>query len=137
VEHEDVQPVAPVPRGTETILLVEDEEAVRDLARRLLTLQGYTVLSAPESQEALEMAASHEGTIDLLVTDVVMPGLGGRDVARGVQALYPQVKVLYISGYTDEAVAFQIELEAGSAFLQKPFTPSGLGHKVREVLDAD
>jgi CheY-like chemotaxis protein len=83
------------------------------------------------------MAASHEGTIDLLVTDVVMPGLGGREVARGVRDLYPQIRVLYISGYTDEVVAFQIELEAGSAFLQKPFTPSVLGHKVREVLDAD
>ena len=137
VDHEDVQPVAPIPQGTETVLLVEDEEAVRDLAGRLLTLQGYTVLSAPESREALEMAASHEGTIDLLVTDVVMPGLGGRDVARGVRDLYPQIRVLYISGYTDEVVAFQIELEAGSAFLQKPFTPSVLGHKVREVLDAD
>lgn len=134
--QEDVRPIAPVPRGTETILLVEDEASVRDLGVRLLTLQGYTVLSAPGSQEALEIAASFEETIDLLVTDVVMPGLGGRDVARGVRELYPQIKILYISGYTDEAVAFQIELEAGSAFLQKPFTPSMLGHRVREVLDA-
>jgi CheY-like chemotaxis protein len=131
-----VQPVAPPPRGTETILLVEDEESVRDLAGRLLALQGYNVLSAPGPERALEMAATFDGDIDLLLTDVVMPGLGGRDVARGVQGHHPQIKVLYISGYTDEAAASQIELEAHSGFLPKPFTPSTLGHKVREVLDA-
>ncbi|MGH7417323.1 MAG: ATP-binding protein, partial [Candidatus Rokuibacteriota bacterium] len=122
-------------RGTETVLLVEDAAAVRAVARQALARQGYTVLEAPNGTEALQIAASHPGPIHLLLTDVVMPGLSGRQLSDQLALLRPDAKVLYTSGYTDDAVVRHGVLESGIAYLQKPFTADGLARKVREVLD--
>jgi len=124
------------PRGTETVLLVEDDEAVRALARKMLAAHGYTVLAAPSGANALELAASHAGPIHLLVTDVVLPGISGRELAARFESVRPGLKVLYTSGYTDEAVVHHGVLDAGIAFLQKPFTSGALARKVRETLDS-
>ncbi len=123
------------PRGTETVLLVEDDEAVRALARKMLAAHGYTVLAAPSGVDALELAASHAGPIHLLVTDVVLPGISGRELAARFESVRPGLKVLYTSGYTDEAVVHHGVLDAGIAFLQKPFSSGSLARKVRETLD--
>jgi CheY-like chemotaxis protein len=124
------------PRGTETVLLVEDAAAVRAVSRQVLERLGYAVLEAPDGKAALHLATKHRGPIHLLLTDVVMPELGGRQLAEQLTALRPELKVLYVSGYTDDAVVRHGVLEAGIAYLQKPFTPEILGRRVREVLDA-
>jgi PAS domain S-box-containing protein len=124
------------PRGSETILLAEDEQVVRDLVREILEGAGYTVLSAPDGREALRVSKAHGGDVDLMVTDVVMPGLSGRELAERLWLSRPEMKVLYISGYTDIAVFDPGVLDPGSAFLQKPFSSAELTQKVREVLDA-
>jgi PAS domain S-box-containing protein len=124
-----------LPRGAETVLVVEDEEGVRDFARRVLERCGYRVLEAASGAEALGIAAGHPGTIDLLATDVVMPGANGRVLAEQLSGVRPDLKVLYISGYADEEVLRRGVAEAGAAFLPKPFTPAALASKVREVLD--
>ncbi len=121
-------------RGTETVLLVEDAAAVRAVTHQALARQGYTVLDAPNGAEALRIAASHPGPIHLLLTDVVMPGLSGRQLSDQLARLRPDTKVLYTSGYTDDAVVRHGVLESGIAYLQKPFTVDGLARKVREVL---
>ncbi len=121
------------PRGSETILLVEDEEALAKLARRALEKQGYRVFDARSGSAALEIILAQPG-IDLLVTDVVMPGMSGGELARELQLTHPQMKVLFMSGYTDDAIVRHGILAPGVAFLQKPFTPASLAHKVREVL---
>lgn len=130
-----VQGLASIPRGTETILLVEDEGIVRGLARHVLEGFGYTVLAAGNSDEALSLCAKYQGPIHLLLTDVVMPGLGGRQLAEQVIALYPQIKVLYMSGYTDDTVVRHGILHKQVNFLQKPFSPASLAQKVRQVLN--
>ena len=136
---EDAEPigatVAPT-RRTETVLLVEDEEAVRHFAREVLQLQGYTVLEARHPGEALRFGAEHRGPIHLLITDVVMPQMGGREVANRLAPRRPEMRVLYMSGYTDEAIVHHRVLDAGTAFLQKPFSVTGLAQKVHEVLSA-
>jgi two-component system, cell cycle sensor histidine kinase and response regulator CckA len=121
--------------GTETILLAEDDAILRPLAQELLQKLGYTVLAAEDAPSALVAASQHEGPIDLLVADVVMPGPSGRDLARQLAETRPATKVLYISGYTDDAIVHHGMLEPGLNFLQKPFTPAVLARKVREVLD--
>lgn len=128
-------PATATPGGTETILLVEDEEAVRALARLMLQISGYHVLVAASGFEALQVAAAHRGQIDLLVTDVVMPGMSGRQVAEALRRSNPSLQVLFMSGYTDDAVVRHGVLEAETAFLQKPFTMHDLTCKIREVLD--
>jgi CheY-like chemotaxis protein len=122
--------------GTETVLLVEDEEAVRALACQVLEMSGYTVLEASHGGEALLLSEQWQDAIDLLVTDVIMPGgLNGRELAERLKALRPELKVLYVSGYTDETIVHHGVLEPGLFYLQKPFTPNTLASKVREVLD--
>jgi PAS domain S-box-containing protein len=121
-------------RATETVLLVEDDEPLRTLAREVLAIQGYTVLDATTPGEALRLAEAHPETIHLLLTDVVMPQMNGRQVADHLLAARPGLKVLFMSGYTDAAIVQHGVLEPGTQFLQKPFTPDGLSRKVREAL---
>jgi CheY-like chemotaxis protein len=124
-----------LPAGSETVLLVEDDDSVRALSRSVLEMSGYTVLEASGGREALSVCEQHSGPIQIVVTDVVMPEMGGRILAQQVSALRPGIKVLYVSGYTDDTVIRHGVLEAGAAFLQKPFTPVALANKVRDVLD--
>ena len=123
-------------RGTETVLVVEDEPAVLSLSRRALEAQGYVVLAASDAASALRVVERHGGMIHLLLTDVVMPGLSGRELADQLAGQRPGIRVLYMSGYPGDAVVQHGTLPSGSAFLQKPFSPDGLARKVRDVLDA-
>jgi PAS domain S-box-containing protein len=122
------------PRGSETILLVEDNAEVRSLVKTILQTQGYTVLEAAQGEEALRFSGQHEGLIHLMVTDMVMPEMNGRELAERLKPLRPNMKILFVSGYTDKAMLHHGELDPGMAFLQKPFTPQTLARKVREVL---
>jgi signal transduction histidine kinase/CheY-like chemotaxis protein len=126
-----------VPRGTETILVAEDDEAILGLTRCVLEASGYQVLLARDGEEALRVAGAHRGPVHLLVTDVIMPRLGGRQLAERLQLLHPAMKVLYLSGYPDEAILRHGVLQSGMAFLEKPFAPAVLAIKVRQVLDAN
>jgi CheY-like chemotaxis protein len=127
--------VGAMPRGAETVLLVEDEDGVRALARFVLEACGYAVLEARDGAEALRLSGQHEGRLDLVVTDVVMPRMGGPEVAESVAASHPGVKVLFLSGYPDDAVVRRGLLQAEVHFLHKPYSPAALAQKVREVLD--
>jgi len=129
------QKSGPAP-GSETVLVVEDEAAVLTLSRRALEAQGYVVLAASDPAAALRVVERHGGMIHLLLTDVVMPGLSGRELADRLTAQRPGIRVLYMSGYPGDAVVQHGTLPSGSAFLQKPFSPDGLARKVRDVLDA-
>ena len=124
------------PRGQETILLVEDEEGVRSLTRRVLVGCGYMVLEAADGKEAIRIAKDHMGAIHLLITDVVMPDIGGRIVAEEVALLHPEIRKLFLSGYTDDAIIRHGVLRDGVNFLQKPFSPFVLASRVREALDS-
>ena len=128
----------PAPRaaagGTETILLVEDEESVRQLVRDTLQSKGYRVVEAENGAAGLAAAENHEGKIDLVITDVVMPGMGGRELVANLTKSRPETKVLYLSGYTEDAILSEGSIEKGTAFLQKPFTLQNLSRKVRELL---
>jgi len=128
-------PVAGEP-GTETILLVEDEANLRYLARQFLEKQGYRVIEAADGAVAMQIAVAHEGVIHLLLTDVIMPGMNGRELAQRICEIRPNVKVLYMSGYTENVIGRNGTLDAGVRLLQKPFTLRDLNGKVREVLDA-
>ena len=126
----------PLPRGTETLLVVEDEPSVRNLARQVLETQGYTVLSASNGQDALQLAREHKGSpIRLVVTDIIMPLMGGKVMAEWLKMTYPDLKVLFTSGYADEAITHDGVLETGVEFLPKPYTPGTLVRKAREMLD--
>jgi two-component system, cell cycle sensor histidine kinase and response regulator CckA len=120
--------------GSETILLVEDEESVRQLVRDTLLAKGYKVVEACNGEAGLAAAAVQPGAIDLVITDVVMPGMGGRDMVRQLTKNRPETRVLYLSGYTEDAIVSEGSIESGTAFLQKPFTLQNLSRKVREVL---
>jgi CheY-like chemotaxis protein len=131
-------PAGPLPRGTETVLVVEDEPSVRHLACGVLATQGYQVLSASNGQDALHVAREHKGSrIRLVVTDVIMPLMGGKVMAEWLTTTYPNLQVLFTSGYTDDAIAQHGVLEPGVAFLPKPYTPAALTRRVREMLDAE
>jgi CheY-like chemotaxis protein len=123
------------PLGSETILIVEDDKEVRNLAVRILKRQGYTVLDGSYGAEAFNACRQHKGPIHLLVTDVVMPGMDGRALSESLSKLHPEMKVLYMSGYTDDAIIRHGVMEKGMNYIQKPFTVNGLTNKVREVLD--
>lgn len=125
---------ATFPRGSEVVLLVEDEKGVRELTREYLETSGYTVLEAIDGHSALDAARMHNGPIHVLITDVVMPGLSGRDLGEEIAKLRPSIKVLYMSGYTDQSAFRNGILDKGSELLQKPFGMSTLASKVREVL---
>ena len=121
-------------RGSETVLLVEDEDSVRELVRETLAIRGYRVLEADNGEAGLRVAEQHGDEIDILITDVVMPGMGGRELAKRLMAMRPKIGVLYLSGYTEDAIVNHGALDSGTAFLQKPFTLQKLAQKVREVL---
>ena len=126
----------PLRRGTETLLLVEDEPSVRHLACSVLEAQGYTVLRANNGQDGLDVVLEHKGSpISLVVTDVVMPQMSGKMMAEWLKATYPELRVLFTSGYTDDTATLQGVLEPGVAFLPKPYSPATLTHEVRELLD--
>jgi CheY-like chemotaxis protein len=121
--------------GSETILLVEDEESVRSLVRDFLLSNGHTVLEAGDGPDAIRIAETHQGPIDLLISDVIMPQTSGRELSVEIKKRLPNLKVLFISGYTDDSVVRHGIIEGEVAFLQKPFTMKALASKVREVLD--
>jgi signal transduction histidine kinase len=126
----------PLPRGTETLLIVEDDPTVRHLARRVLIAQGYNVLTASNGSAALETARDHNGPpISLVLSDVIMPVMGGKVMAEWLKTTYPDLKILFTSGYTDDAISHHEVLQAGVAFLPKPYTPATLAHKIRAMLD--
>jgi CheY-like chemotaxis protein len=123
-------------RGTETIMVVEDDERVRDLVRLMLESKGYEVLTAAGADEATQLCAERPGEVDLLLTDVIMPGVNGRVLAERLAAGSPAMRILFMSGYSDEAVYRHGEISPNAAFIEKPFTDRLLARKVREVLDA-
>src|SRR5205823_1952856 len=127
--------VAAAAKGSETILLVEDEEALRKLAGEILRSCGYTVLEAGNGEDALGVSRASACTIPLLVTDMIMPGMNGRVLAESLRGSWPKMKVLYISGFTENILDLDQSFGPGTAFLQKPFTPAVLAQKVRELLD--
>jgi CheY-like chemotaxis protein len=122
------------PRGHETILLVEDEEMVRELSKEILESYGYVVISAPDGKEGLRICREFAGQIDLVITDVVMPRMSGRELAENIAVLRPHARVLYMSGFTDDAVV-RHGVDDGMCFIQKPFSPEMLAFKAREVLE--
>jgi CheY-like chemotaxis protein len=133
LQLEAAAPPLPVAGGTETVLLAEDEDAVRRLTKRILGQAGYTVLEAPTGAEALRIAEQHGGAIQLVLTDLVMPGMSGRDLARSLLALRPGLRVVFMSGYFQESIGG----EHARHFVPKPFTQEDLLRRVREALDED
>jgi PAS domain S-box-containing protein len=138
--HEEAEPAhvasaRPSFRGAETVLLAEDEDGVRTVMTEMLRKQGYSVVSAPGGEEALEIGRNLQTKFDLLISDVIMPGMNGPDLAGKLRALRPGLRVLYVSGYTDSAISRDDELGPGTTFLHKPFTTEQLAEKVRELLD--
>src|SRR3989338_7566675 len=119
---------------SETILLVDDEAPVRQLVRRILQMDGYTVLEASGGMDAIRICQRHKGPIHLLLTDGLMPGMSGQDLAEQVTALRPHTRVLYMSGYIDSALITLLQIKIEMAFIQKPFTPDTLARKVHAVL---
>jgi len=137
VTDEKLAPETTALRGSETILLVEDEDVVRGLTRKILMQAGYNVLDAKGGEEALRVCRVYAGPIDLLLTDVVMPEISGKEVADRLAELRPAIRVLFMSGYTDEAIVQHRVLDANVEFIQKPFTWIGLTRKVRDVLNGN
>jgi CheY-like chemotaxis protein len=136
-EHHNTDASKVLPGGTETILLVEDEPAVLELAATVLVQLGYTVLRAGNGAEALRLVREHNGhEVDLVLTDVVMPQMGGKDLADTLRTERPAMKVLFASGYTEDAIVHHGVIDPGVDFIEKPYTPGALARKVREVLDA-
>jgi CheY-like chemotaxis protein len=122
-------------RGRETVLVVEDEQVILDMCRIMLEKLGYRVLTTCSPREALRLAAEHAGSLHLLLTDVILPEMNGRELSQRLRASYPELKHLYMSGYTADVIAHQGMLEEGVRFIQKPFTMRSLAARVREVLD--
>jgi DNA-binding NtrC family response regulator len=133
LEHDD----ATTPHGNETVLVAEDDPQLRALVCRCLLAGGYSVLEACDGAEALEVAAAHIGPLELLVSDVVMPNVSGKELAERLLLVRPGLLVLFMSGYSDAAIARHGELTPGATFLQKPVAPDALLRTVREILDAE
>jgi CheY-like chemotaxis protein len=129
-------PTAISGRGTETILIVEGDAALRRMSGRLLRLSGYTVLAAGDGAEALALLKGHVGPVSLVLTDMIMPGMSGRELATALQGLRPQMKVIFTSGYTDDVLQQSGQFDAGAHFIGRPHTAMQLSNKVREVLDS-
>lgn len=127
--------IGELPRGRETVLLVEDDDTLRNLTGEILQDLGYTVLPARDGLAALEVCEKHDGPVHLLLTDMVMPRMNGRELAECLRSTRPETAVLFLSGYTDDAVVREGMREAALAFLQKPFTAEALARKVRELLE--
>jgi two-component system cell cycle sensor histidine kinase/response regulator CckA len=125
-----------IARGTETVLVVEDQDPVRAAVQRTLTSNGYTVLEASRPSDAISLLGARRGPLDLVLTDLVLPEMNGADLVEKLRSTRPEIAVLYMSGYAGGALVHQGVVEPGSRFLQKPFTPDALVHKVRAVLDA-
>jgi len=123
--------------GSETVLIVEDNDSLRNFAQKILHIYGYRTLNAENGEDALRVCKEHNGPIHLLLTDVVMPRMGGKEAAERLQPLYPRMKIIYMSGYTDNAIVHHGVLEPGLNFLEKPFTPKGLARKVRKALESE
>jgi two-component system cell cycle sensor histidine kinase/response regulator CckA len=134
--HTGEQSVVPARGGDETILLCEDEESVRSVTRRFLTRQGYRVLEARNGEDALRIADEHEGPISLLVTDAVMPHMGGGELAEALTKRRPATKVLFVSGYTEDRLVHHAAARESTSFLEKPFTGEELASRVRQLLDS-
>ena len=132
-ESED-KPVSNL-RGSETVLLVEDNEQVRNLAQLILKKQGYNVIVSQNSEEALSLLEAHEGLVDILLTDIVLPGMNGRELYEIAVQSKPQLKVLFMSGHSDDVIAHRGVLDEGIQFIQKPFSVQKLAAKMREVMD--
>lgn len=133
VPEQAPEPVV-VARGTETILLVEDQPQLRQLTSHILRGYGYRVLAAANGEEALHICEQKENLVDLVLTDIVMPGVTGIELVKRLRTFGPHMKILYMSGYTDDVVLRQGALEPGAAYLEKPFTPEGLATKIRQIL---
>ena len=122
--------------GSETILLVEDDESLRKLVQIVLEQNGYKILEAINGEDALRVAEAYDGPIDMIITDVVMPRVGGRELINRLQPVYPDIKVIFMSGHTDSTIAHHGLLETGINFIQKPFSIRELAKKVREILNS-
>jgi response regulator RpfG family c-di-GMP phosphodiesterase len=129
------EPDKPTERGRETVLLVEDELAILEMTTEILERLGYNVLAAGTPGEAIRLAQEYPGLIDLLLTDVVMPEMNGRDLAKNLLSIYPDIRRLFMSGYTANVIAHHGVLDEGVHFIQKPFSMNDLGAKIREALD--
>ena len=128
-------PPPPEHSGTETLLIVENETAIRNLLQMALRKNGYTVLAAESAREALEIVRGHAGAIDLLITDVVMPDMNGLELVRALATIRPETRTLFMSGYMDDALGDHGVLPSQANFIQKPFSPRVIAQKVRDILD--
>jgi two-component system, cell cycle sensor histidine kinase and response regulator CckA len=128
-------PPQPAISGTETLLIVENEAAIRSLLQMALRKNGYTVLAAESGREALDVVSTHSGPIHLLITDVMMPDIDGPELVRRLSAIRPETRTLFMSGYMDDALGEQGVLPSSVNFIQKPFSPSTIAQKVRDILD--
>ena len=130
-----MSPVPPENSGTETLLIVENEPAIRNLLQVALRRNGYTVLAAESGREALELVRNHDGAIDLLITDVMMPDMDGPELVRQLSTILPDTRTLFMSGYMDDTLGERGILSSNANFIQKPFSPRTIAQKVRDILD--
>src|SRR5512134_3074364 len=131
-----MSPLSPAMSGTETLLIVENEAAIRNLLQMALRKSGYMVLAAESGREALDLLRDHRGSVDLLITDVMMPDMDGPELVRQMSQVRPETRTLFMSGYTDDALGDRGVLPSNVNFIQKPFSPKAIAQKVRDILDS-